>query len=1100
MPGGLKLAPLMTEIKVDLDNFKENLDDAAKIGKDGAEKISNEMSYVTKVGEKLTTVGNAMTKYVTTPIVGAGTASVKMAIDFEDSMAKVSTIADTSKVTIDELKAGILELSGKTGESASELNEALYQAISASVDTADAVDFLHVATMAAVGGFTDTTTAVNGLTTVLNSYGKEASEAEEIANQMLVTQNLGKTSFGELASSMGQVTPVAASLGVATEELLSSLAVTTAQGLGTSESITALKGAMSNIIKPTTEASKAAEALGIDFSVSALQSKGWIGFLGDLRSQLQKAAPEYAELSDKVASGTSRLEAMEKAGKKNTDEYKKLKKEVSESTKQMEAIAQASDSTIGGFATMFGSVEGLNSVLMLTSEQGMEKYNESMKEMSTNTTALRDAYDKMDSAPGRQMQKALNDIKNAGIEMGDKLLPTVNKAVQEIRKLVSRFSELSDEEKENIIQWAGVAAAAGPALKVLGGGITTVTKLSSVIGGASKAIGAVGKSSGLIGGMAGLTSMMAPVAIGAGAVGMGIYAIHENAEFMNSTVLKSTDEMSWLEKILSKTGSTTRYSTEELENMGYVHKDFSENISPEFQDAVKKSAEDVHNLSVFMHEIGFDGVITEEESSEFNSRVEAACNEAIKIIQEKKQEINGGLTELFGMDDGVIDEGEQQLLDYLNRTYDTSIEEITKLKADIYAIKEKAVEEGRELNEQEIADVEYKMSEIRRIELESMTANEEEMLYAKNEFLQRARNMDLEETSSLLQEKAKLRDEEIIKINASYDTQIDMLKSKLSDMYGAERANAIKQIKDLEADKKIKVSQQQELYEEYMNIIRENNPKMLEEISEYNGQILTEADKTSQELLQELKTRYEGLSDITESGCYTVYNTVTGSNEDIAVIYNEVTGEIIGLYSYATSEVGGYNKQLAKDTQKMALNHKGSFDLIGDSLATYVTQSGAVVNAGGVIVGSLKDIKENADGTRTGITELNGTPVEIQVNKDGTILALQEINATADNAARPRILTITTKTYQASGYEQAMLHTGATTRHFNGLNYVPYDGYTAVLHKGERVLSAKENEQYNNSPGISAEEISRIIDRKMNSFVMVLNDREVGRIVRRHKG
>ena len=402
MFGGLKLAPLLTEIKVDIKSFKNDMETAKTVGTAKAEEISKALSGTTKAGEQLAKVGGVLTKGLTVPIVGAGTAAVKLAMDFEDSMAKVSTIADTTKVPIGDLKKGIMELSSETGESATELNEALYEAISASVDTADAVDFLHVATMAAVGGFTDNATAVNGLTTVLNSYGMEAEKAEEIANQMLITQNLGKTTFGELAASMGQVTPVAASLGVATEELFSSLAVTTAQGLGTSESITALKGAMSNIIKPTTEASEAAEALGIDFSVSALQSKGWIGFLQDLRNQLGQAAPEYAELADAVSEGTARLNEMEKAGQKNTEEYKNLKKEVDASTKSMEAIAQANDSTIGGFATMFGSVEGLNSVLMLTSEQGMQKYNEAMVEMGSNTTALRDAYDKMDEASGEK--------------------------------------------------------------------------------------------------------------------------------------------------------------------------------------------------------------------------------------------------------------------------------------------------------------------------------------------------------------------------------------------------------------------------------------------------------------------------------------------------------------------------------------------------------------------------------------------------------------------------------------------------------------------------------------------------------------------------
>ena len=138
MFGGLKLAPLLTEIKVDIKSFKDDMEAAKAVGVAKAEEISKSLSGTTKAGEQLAKVGGALTKGLTVPIVGASTAAVKLAMDFEDSMAKVSTIADTTKVPIGDLKKGIMELSSETGESATELNEALYEAISASVDTADA--------------------------------------------------------------------------------------------------------------------------------------------------------------------------------------------------------------------------------------------------------------------------------------------------------------------------------------------------------------------------------------------------------------------------------------------------------------------------------------------------------------------------------------------------------------------------------------------------------------------------------------------------------------------------------------------------------------------------------------------------------------------------------------------------------------------------------------------------------------------------------------------------------------------------------------------------------------------------------------------------
>lgn len=485
----------LNQAKTSLNSYKKGLEEVNQELKFGTERIEEYSKKVGEAGKKVTDAGKKMSAGVTAPIIGAGAAAGKLAMDFEDSMAKVSTIADTTQVPIEDLKDEIMDLSSKTGQSADDLSEAMYQAMSASVETGDAVEFLDTAVKAAVGGFTDNATAVDGLTSVLNAYGMEASNVESIANQMLITQNLGKTTFGELASSIGQVTPIASSLGITTEELFSSLAATTAQGLGTSESITALKAAMSNIIKPSKEAADAAQTLGIDFSVSALQSKGWIGFLKDVREGLKNASPEYAKLMTSVEEGTKKLADMENAGKKNTDEYKALKKQVKASSREMELLAQANDSTVGGFATMFGSVEGLNSVLMLTSEQGMQMYGEAMEEMKTNTTVLDEAFSKMDETSGSQMKKAINGIKNAGIEIGDILLPVISGIVGKIREVMQAFSGLSDSQKETIVKIAAIAAAVGPLLIAFGsvcGGISKIIHFTSLATGvASKVPGII---------------------------------------------------------------------------------------------------------------------------------------------------------------------------------------------------------------------------------------------------------------------------------------------------------------------------------------------------------------------------------------------------------------------------------------------------------------------------------------------------------------------------------------------------------------------------------------------------------------------------------
>ena len=144
------------------------------------------------IGSGISAVGDAMTKYVTAPIVAGGAASVKLATSFEDSLAKVSTIADESEVSMDAMSESIMNLSNKTGIGASDIAEATYQAISAGRSTAESVGFVEQSSQLAAAGFTDVTTSVDTLTTILNAYGMSAEETMSISDKLITTQNKGK--------------------------------------------------------------------------------------------------------------------------------------------------------------------------------------------------------------------------------------------------------------------------------------------------------------------------------------------------------------------------------------------------------------------------------------------------------------------------------------------------------------------------------------------------------------------------------------------------------------------------------------------------------------------------------------------------------------------------------------------------------------------------------------------------------------------------------------------------------------------------------------------------------------------------------------------
>ena len=335
------------------------------------------------------------------PILAVATAGFKLNSDFTNGLAKVSTLVDTTVVSMDKIKEEIRSVSDKTGAGVADLSESVYQAISAGVDAGHAVSFVKDMTIAAKAGFTDTTTAVNGVTTVLNAYGKSAEEASHITDQMLLAQNFGKTSFGEMAQSMGNVIPIASQLNVTTQELFGSIAVLTKNGIATSEAITGLKAAYSNILKPSSEAAKLAQSLGLEFNAAHLQSVGWVKFLDEVKRATGGDAEQMAQL--------------------------------------------------------FSSVEGLNSILVLTGK-GAGDFDKVMKQMADSAGMTQEAYEKM-LTPSEQMQIAMNQLKNAGMDLAVSFTPYFKAMSLRVKELAAWFRSLTPEQKALIGQVAfGIVA------------------------------------------------------------------------------------------------------------------------------------------------------------------------------------------------------------------------------------------------------------------------------------------------------------------------------------------------------------------------------------------------------------------------------------------------------------------------------------------------------------------------------------------------------------------------------------------------------------------------------------------------------------------
>lgn len=181
---------------------------------------------------------------IATALAAAGREVFNFSRNFASKMAEVVTLSDEIETNLDSYKAKVIALTRSIPVMADESAAALYQIVSAGHDGADGMTILEQSAKAAVAGVTETATAADGITSILNAYQKSASEAESVSDMMFTTVRLGKTTFGELASYIAQVTPTAAAYGVEMDQVLAAIATLTKSGVPTAQAVTQIRQAI----------------------------------------------------------------------------------------------------------------------------------------------------------------------------------------------------------------------------------------------------------------------------------------------------------------------------------------------------------------------------------------------------------------------------------------------------------------------------------------------------------------------------------------------------------------------------------------------------------------------------------------------------------------------------------------------------------------------------------------------------------------------------------------------------------------------------------------------------------------------------------------
>lgn len=399
---------------------EKNLDEAAEAARKASEeveKFGDKSEETGKQSEESSKKGRDGIKELQGVLASAGIAATlneikngffdcsEAAAQFETSTAMVATIADTSQKSLSSISKEVRGYSNETGEAASDMAEATYQAISASINTADAAAFAGTATKLAVGGFTSATTAVDVLTTAINAYGLAASDATQLSDYLITTQNLGKTSVDQLAQSVGKVIPLASAYNVQMDNLSSAYAVLTANGIATAESGTYLKSMLNE--------------------------------LGD------------------TGSGVSEV-LMNSTGKT----FAQLMEQGYSLGDVMAMLGNAVDGDSTAFNALWNSTEAGIGALSLFNA-GADKYNSVLESMRTSAGATEKAYSTMADTTDKSKQRMENAFNNLKISVGDVLNPALTQVYEGFTNVFAGMSDFVDEHPAVVAAISAIAVGVG---------------------------------------------------------------------------------------------------------------------------------------------------------------------------------------------------------------------------------------------------------------------------------------------------------------------------------------------------------------------------------------------------------------------------------------------------------------------------------------------------------------------------------------------------------------------------------------------------------------------------------------------------------------
>lgn len=422
-----------------VDGFTRPSSDAIRNMQRMGREFQKAGRQIQNAGKSISNIGSSVAKSVTLPVVGIGAAAVKTAADFESAMSEVGAISGAGSKDMEKLTAKAKEMGATTAFSASESAEAMKYMAMAGWKTKDITEGVAgVMNLAAASG-ENLGTASDIVTDAMTAFGMKASQSTRFADVLAATSSNANTNVSMMGESFKYCASTAGAMGYKVEDISVALGLMANAGIKGSSAGTTVKNAIANMSKPTATQAELMKKLGISLTDNNGKTKSFAQVMNNLRSS-------FAGLS-----------------------------------KTEKASAAA---TLAGKESMSGLLTLVN-----TSDKD---FNKLTKSINGSSGAAKKMADKMLDNLNGQITLLKSAIEGILITIGDKLLPHIKKVVSWVQKAADYINKLSDAQVNNIMKWAGIAAAIGPAIMVFGKVVKTVGTITTTFGKVSKVVGNFG--------------------------------------------------------------------------------------------------------------------------------------------------------------------------------------------------------------------------------------------------------------------------------------------------------------------------------------------------------------------------------------------------------------------------------------------------------------------------------------------------------------------------------------------------------------------------------------------------------------------------------